>query len=191
MTKNELRTSVKAERLLIKSKTDSDSKIISKLLKLKEYENAETILCYLSLNGEITTDDFITESLKNGKRVAIPYCVDKNGLMEFYLINSLNDTQIGSFNVREPNIKKCKRITDFNNSIIVVPGLCFDVKGYRLGYGKGYYDRFLENYPFISVGLCYNSLIKNKIITDKYDKSVDIIISEDKIIRVNDGGKNG
>jgi 5-formyltetrahydrofolate cyclo-ligase len=172
---------------LLVDKFNNDSAIAKQLFDFTYYKNAKTILCYASLDDEISTDDIIVNSLNEGKTVALPYCIDNNGHMEFYIISSFDDLTIGSFNVREPDIKKCKKLTDYSDSIIIVPAMCFDKKGFRLGYGKGYYDRFLQNYPFISIGLCYNTFIKEKIPTDKYDKSVNYIITQSKIIDCNSG----
>ncbi len=189
--KSELRKEVKAQRRSIADKKSSDKRIADLLFKSEFYINADTILTYVSLPDEIETDYIIENALLNNKRVAVPYCVDDNGHMEFYLVNSLNDLQAGSFGVREPDINKCKRLDTFEHSIIIVPALCFDKNGYRLGYGKGYYDRFLQNYPFISVGLCYNSLVKTQLPTDEHDQRVNCIITEDRILSCFYGGKNG
>lgn len=191
MTKTELRKIIKVKRSLIENREVKDKAIFQSVINLEEYKKADTVLCYLSLDDEIKTDELVRYSLENKKRVAVPFCKDENGNMDFYFISSLEDTKEGTFGVREPNIKKCEKIKDFSSSIIIVPALCYNKNGYRLGYGKGYYDRFLENYTFISVGLCYNSLIADEIPVNEFDKPVDIIISENEIIRVNNGGKNG
>lgn len=189
--KSELRKSVKLERSRIEGKDNISIAVANRLLSSKLYKDTSIILCYASLKDEINTDLIIQKALKDNKLVALPYCVDDNGKMEFYIIKSFDDLKLGSFGVREPDIDKCKKLEYFDNSIILVPALCFDKKGYRLGYGKGYYDRFLENYPFISIGLCYNSLVKNEIPIDRYDLPVDFIITEKQVISCNNGGKYG
>lgn len=189
--KRELRKQIREQRKSIADKFARDSAISDILFKSSLYLDADTILCYVSLSEEISTDKIIERAFEDGKNVAVPYCTDDAGHMDFYYIKSFDELKKGSFNVREPDINKCKRVEDFKNSIIIVPALCFDKKGYRLGYGKGYYDRFLQKYPFISIGLCYNSLIKKRIPTDEYDQSVDYIITESNIIDCTDGGENG
>lgn len=189
--KSELRKEVKAQRRSIADKKSADKKIADLLFKSEFYKKADTILTYVSLPDEVETDGIINNALDSGKRVAVPYCVDDNGHMEFYLITSIDDLIEGSFGVREPDIEKCKRLDNFENSVIIVPALCFDINGYRLGYGKGYYDRFLQNYPFISVGLCYNSLVKKQVPIGEYDQRVNCIITDDKILSCFYGGKNG
>ena len=188
--KKELRSLMKSRRKNITDKIQRDCSVTKNLFALDKYKNAKTVLCYMSLDDEICTDEIVRTSLKNGKRVAVPFCVDNDGNMDFYYINSLNDLSVQSFGVREPIIEKCEKVTTFENTIIILPGLCFDKTGNRLGYGKGYYDRFLQIHPLISVGLCYNSLIVKNVPIDEYDKKVDIIVSENGVINVN-GGKNG
>lgn len=188
--KKELRSYIKTKRKSVENKAEKDSLVAQNLLSLDEIKNADTVLCYISLDDEICTDEIVRVLLDSGKSVGAPYCVDNNGNMDFYYITDFEDLRIQSFGVREPVIEKCKKVTSFDNTIIILPGLCFDSYGNRLGYGKGYYDRFLQIHSLISVGLCYNSLIVKKVLTDMYDKKADIIVTENDIIRIN-GGKNG
>ena len=188
--KKELRSYIKTKRKSVENKAEKDSLVAQNLLSLDEIKNADTVLCYISLDDEICTDEIVRVLLDSGKSVGAPYCVDNNGNMDFYYITDFEDLRIQSFGVREPVIEKCKKVTSFDNTIIILPGLCFDSNGNRLGYGKGYYDRFLQIHSLISVGLCYNSLIVKKVPTDMYDKKADIIVTENDIIRIN-GGKNG
>lgn len=180
--KNELRLELKAARKMLNNKSDIDFIIANKLFSHKMFKEADLILCYASLDDEISTDYIINHSLSLGKRVALPYCINNNGLMRFYEIKSLSDVAVGSFGVREPVIEKCKLINEFLNSLIIVPGLAYDKKGYRLGYGKGYYDRFLQKHSLNSIGLCYNSFIQKEIPINQYDKSVDFVITENAIL---------
>lgn len=188
--KKELRRTAKEKRRNIDNKTIKDDAVCKNLFSLNEYKDAQTVLCYMSLDDEICTDGIVQNSLSLGKKVAVPFCKDGNGNMDFYYIKSFDDLKIQSFGVREPIVEKCAKVTDFSNCIIILPGLCFDKNGNRLGYGKGYYDRFLQIHPLISVGLCYNNLIVPKVPTDEYDKKADIIVSESQIISIY-GGKNG
>lgn len=184
------RSYFKGLRKSISDKAIKDKSIIDKLLNTAEYINAKTVLCYVSLNNEIATDDLINHSLSVNKRVAVPYCADNNGNMDFYYIDSIGDLYIQSFGIREPDINKCKKVESFSNSVIILPGLSFDEKGNRLGYGKGYYDRFLQKHKLLSVGLCYDDFVVDTLPTDEYDKKVDIIVTDKNVIRIN-GGKNG
>ena len=190
MDKNELRKLCNSERSKV-SCEELDSKIFENVISLDEFKSAETVLCYVSYKSEVDTLKLISYCLENNKQTAVPYCDDKYGKMSFYVIGSLDVLKKGAFGILEPDNIKCRKLTDFSSAIIIVPGLCFSEKGYRLGYGKGYYDRFLKNKSFISVGLCYNSLIKKEIPINDYDEAVDIIVSDKEVIRINNGGKNG
>lgn len=189
--KSKLRTEARAKRKLIYEKSSLDETIAKSLLNLDEYKKAKTVLIYVSLDDEIKTDEIISVSLADGKRVAVPFCRDKFGNMDFYLIDSFSQLESGSFNVREPKIDECEKLTDFSDSIIIVPGMLFNINGFRIGYGKGYYDKFLGKYSGKSIGLCYDEMIVSDIPHDKYDKSVDLIVTQSGVINCNNGGRNG
>ena len=125
-----------------KEKLDLD--ITFRLMRTYQYKNADVILCYVSTPLEVDTHYFIKKALEDGKKVAVPKCRPENVSMDFYFINGFDDLEKGTFGVLEPIESKCE-IFQGENSICIVPGLCFDHSGYRLGYGKGYYDRFLTN----------------------------------------------
>ena len=182
--KKELRKKLKACRRKISNKSLCDSKICNYLTESNLFKNADTILFYAALEDEINIDECINIALLQGKKAALPVCLDDNGNMKFYYINSLTDIKTGHFGVREPDTCICREVTDFSGSICIVPAIAYDRKGYRLGYGKGYYDRFLENFSFISVGLCYNELIVDVLPLGEYDIPVDCIITQDGMLTV-------
>lgn len=158
-------------------KTDSDKKIFDKLINLSEYKTADTIFAYVSYGFEVDTIEIIKYSLNVGKKVAVPICNDKMGNMSFKTLTSLDDLQKGMYGILEPK-EFCVECTDYTNSLCLVPALAFDHHFNRIGYGKGYYDRFLDKFNGVSVGLCYNAFIVDYIPTDSYDKKVQIIITE-------------
>lgn len=182
--KKELRKKLKTQRRNINDKPAADSKICNYLIESSIYKNADTILFYAALDDEINIDDCINNALSQGKKAALPVCLDDNGNMKFYYINSLNDIKTGHFGVREPDTDICREVTNYNCSICIVPAIAYDKKGYRLGYGKGYYDRFLENFSFISVGLCYNELIMDALPIGEHDIPVDYMITQDGLFTV-------
>ncbi len=180
--KKELRKKFKKLRNNLIDKEVKDELICSNFLNSDLYKNSEQILCYSSLNSEIETDKIINKAFCDNKKVALPVCEDLNGIMNFYYVGSFNDIKIGAFGIKEPDVLKCKKVIDFNGALCVVPAFSFDENGYRLGYGKGYYDRFLEKCALISAGLCYNEFLSSSLPVDKYDKNVMYIFTEDKII---------
>lgn len=179
--KKDLRNKFKRIRMEMtpEIKNEKDEIILNRILELPEYKQAQTLICFVSTDIEVETKKLLKTALQQGKKVAVPKCIDsKNSIMKVYLINSFSDLEVATYSVLEPILSKCIELTDFSNSFCVVPGLAFDVKGYRLGYGKGYYDRFLSNYPCKTIGICYNSCMKTRLPHGKYDRIVDILITE-------------
>lgn len=165
-----------------KKKLEMDAAMQSRLLALREYARHDTIFTYVSKPIEVDTIALISAALVNHKRVAVPRCVPDTYDMEFYYISSIDDLENGMFGVLEPNIEKCRKVTDYSNGLCVVPGLAFDAQGYRLGYGKGYYDRFLSEFKGMKVGICYTACVQWNLPHGYYDKPVDLLITE-KYIR--------
>ncbi|MBR2152054.1 MAG: 5-formyltetrahydrofolate cyclo-ligase [Clostridia bacterium] len=181
--KKNLRTRYKNERLKLSptEKQNLDEGVFNRFLKLNQYASSTTILAYVSTNIEVDTRKIIERALEDGKRVAVPYCVPDTRLLEFYLIDSLDDLMPGAFGVLEPTPDPEKRLIDWEKSLCVVPGLCFDFNGYRLGFGKGYYDRFLSEYTGIRVGICYSSGVRGHLHHGRYDRTVDVLVTEKNI----------
>lgn len=182
--KKELRKELKLKRKNIEKKAQNDEFIRENLICSDLYLDAKQVLFYAALDDEIIIDDCITDALMLGKKAALPVCTDDNGNMDFYYINSMDDLKAGFFGVREPDINKCEKVTDFSDSICIVPAIAYDKSGHRLGYGKGYYDRFLKNNTLISVGVCYNELIEDNLPNDEYDIPVNYIITQNGLIVV-------
>ena len=157
-----------------KAKLDSD--IIERLMRTYQYKNAETVLCYVSTPIEVNTHLLIEKALESGKKVAVPKCRPETTAMDFYLINGFDDLEKGTFGVLEPIESKCE-LYQGGKSICIVPGLCFDHAGYRLGYGKGYYDRFLTNYSQTKIGICYNDCVQQRLFHGRFDVPVDLLIT--------------
>ena len=151
-----------------------------KVAELSEYKTAETVFVYVSFDDEAKTEALILKALFE-KRVVVPYCVDKEGTMIACEIKSLKDLKTGNFGIKEPiNPREYKGKIDFS----VIPGLAFSKDGYRLGYGKGYYDRFLSKIPCLKVGLTFDELTVDTLPYDEYDKKVDVIITPGKEIYI-------
>ena len=182
--KKELRKELKAKRKNLEKKAQSDEFIRENLICSDLYLESKQVLFYAGLDDEINLDECINDALLLGKKAALPICTDDSGNMEFYYINAMNDLKSGFFGVREPDINKCEKVTDFSDSICIVPAISYDKSGYRLGYGKGYYDRFLKKFTIISVGLCYNSFLRENLPINEFDVAVNFIATEDKIINL-------
>ncbi len=155
-----------------------DFKIQNKFLTLWKFREVTTLLVYCSKPLEVDTALIIDRALAMGKTVAAPRCVPGTRDMDFYIIKSRADLVPGAFGVMEPDTEKCTLLRDYTSSACIVPALMYDTEGYRLGYGKGYYDRFLSGYNGACIGLGYMALIKDNLPHGKFDRKVDIIVTE-------------
>lgn len=187
--KKELRKEAKSYRksLSESDRLDKSSAIISNLKTLKEYQKAEVILMYASLPDEVETLSLIRELTEEDKKSV--YCpVTQGDEMEFYRISSVDDLKEGNFHVLEPEPLK-ERLLELQKDIhycMLMPGLMFDKKGNRLGYGKGYYDKYLARVPkevnLTTIALSYEKMIKVVIPTEGTDWKTKYIVTEDRIV---------
>ena len=159
-------------------KTELDRKLTEQFLSLDEYRKCKTLFAFVSTPIEVDTSKIIETALNDGKRLAVPKCIDKSGLMDFYYTTSTDCLKKGAFSIMEPDETQCEKVIDFSEGVCLVPGLCFDYQGYRLGFGKGYYDRFLENFGGISVGICYSLCIEKELPKGIFDKNADILVTD-------------
>lgn len=160
-----------------------DDRITQKLLATSEYAEATTVLTYVSVSSEVSTRMFIECALRDGKTVAVPRCLPGHCL-EFVAIASLEQLVAAPFNLLEP-AKELPALTEDqkNNSICIVPVLLVDTKGYRLGYGAGFYDRFLSTYPGKKICLAYQqNLSRTMLPHTAFDVAVDVVITESDVL---------
>ena len=158
-------------------KAKMDDEIAKRVKKLYQYRSAKVIMIYVSTAIEVDTFKIIENAFKDGKKVAVPRCIPETRQMEFHYITSIDQLSPGSFGVLEPPITN-QTVTDFSNALMLVPGFTFDQYGYRLGYGKGYYDRYLSRYNGSVVGMCYSPEFRHHMFHGRYDRSVDTVVSD-------------
>lgn len=160
-----------------------DESITQKLLETPEYAEAATVLTYVSVSPEVSTRMFIEGALRDGKTVAVPRCLPGHRL-EFVAISSLDQLAPAPFNLLEPaEDLSALTVSQTDNSICIVPALLVDTKGYRLGYGAGFYDRFLSTYPGKKICLAYQqNLSKTELSHTEFDVAVDMVITESDIL---------
>ena len=171
------------EALTEQERSVLDDRITQKLLATSEYAEATTVLTYVSVSSEVSTRMFIECALRDGKTVAVPRCLPGHCL-EFVAIASLEQLVAAPFNLLEP-AKELPALTEDqkNNSICIVPALLVDAKGYRLGYGAGFYDRFLSTYPGKKICLAYQqNLSRTMLPHTAFDITVDLVITESEVL---------
>lgn len=158
--------------------------IINTLLKSELYKKASNIMSYVSFNNEVNTHRFIVKAIEDGKKISVPYIDNKNKIMLPCLIDDIDELVPGYFGILSPDPNKLKIIDAKSIDLVIVPGACFDINGYRIGYGGGYYDKFL---PLLrkdasSIGLAFSFQVIDKVPFEKYDIPVDFIITEKDFI---------
>lgn len=159
-------------------KQQADHRIAARLRALASYRRAKTVLTYVSTPIEVGTREIIEKAISDGKRVAVPRCVSGTREMDFYYIGGLDELQPRTFGVLEPEDDPKKMVVDFSDSICVIPALACDRMGFRLGYGGGYYDRFLRRYPGEKILILYKNCLVEHLWHGRFDVRVDRIVTE-------------
>lgn len=180
LVKKEIRKTIKSLR---ESKDDrymfNASVLINHQLFEHDYfKNAKTIGFYVSKQYEVETILAIEQALKN-KRIAVPKV--EGEIMNFYRIKALSDLEEGSFGVFEPTTPYITRPNKMD--LIVVPLVAFNRKKYRVGYGKGFYDKYLKDYKGHTIGLAYSFQETKEEFEEEFDMPLDFIITEKEIIK--------
>lgn len=181
MFKNELRKKLKKIRDDIPSdKRKIEEKIISEtFLNSEIYKNSKSIFIYNSFRSEVATNHIIEESLNEKKIVSLPVINSSNHSMEAYEINKKSALVQDEYGIQSPDTKTSKIINPKEIDLAIVPLLAFDNFGNRLGYGGGYYDRYLPRLreDAICVGLAFSNQFIEEIPIEKYDKKLDYVIT--------------
>ena len=170
----EKRNSLSKEEILEKS-----NKIKNNLFSFNQYKKAKTIMFFVSFNSEVNTHEMIKDALKS-KTVVVPKVV--NHEIEPSIIIDFESLVHGKFGVLEPI--ETMRVAYKNIELVLVPGIVFDKRGHRIGYGYGYYDKFLKKVPkAFKIGLAFDFQVIDKIPKEQYDMPVDLIITEERVIK--------
>ncbi|MGM0897077.1 MAG: 5-formyltetrahydrofolate cyclo-ligase [Bacillota bacterium] len=184
MEKAALRKSVIAEmNNFTKSQhADMSSAILAKLLEDPAFHEAGTIGVTISRHPEVNTIPLIEECWRRGKRVAAPKCFAKNRTMEFRIIDHLDQLEVVYMDLLEPMEKQTTAIGAQAIDLLIVPGVVFTEAGYRIGFGGGYYDRYLEGYNGATRSLAFDMQLTDELPIESHDIPVDGIITEKRII---------
>lgn len=182
--KKELRDKAKARRraLTPEQKAALDAAIAKRLLSTWQYRECQTLLIYASTAIEVDTFAVINQALADGKRVALPRCVPGTRNMNFHYITSTDELSPGSFSVLEPSPDAPIAVRP-RRALMVVPALGLDWSGYRLGYGGGYYDRYIAEFSGRTIGICYSADCLRRLHHGRFDRTVDVILTEKYIRR--------
>lgn len=157
-------------------------KITKLVCNTQAYKEAGTILLYADYHNEVSTDQLFQDAISKGKKVFYPKVFGQE--MEFYHVKDLSELKFGYKGIREPQENPIKRFfyKKQDNTLMIVPGVAFDTSGFRIGYGKGYYDKYLCNRGMIAkFALAFDFQILEKIPAEECDVKMDKVITEELI----------
>lgn len=153
--------------------------ITESVTHLPEFRSTDHILVYADYNHEVMTGFLAEEAWKAGKEVAVPKVVGKD--MVFYRFTDFGQLKPGYFGIPEPQEGET---VQWEDALMIMPGVAFDRKGHRVGYGGGFYDRFLEKHPHIKkVAVAFSFQVFPEVPTEQTDISPDILVTEQELFR--------
>ena len=166
-------------------KFKGDCAICKAAENLVSFRYAEFVLLYAATPDEIDVYEIARLAFEKGKKVLFPKCDKKTHTMQYHIVNSLDELQPDAYGLCEPPEENpiYDAETETGGAVCFVPGLVYDKAGYRLGYGKGFYDRYLSNFSGCTIGVVYSDFILPEVQRGRFDMSVDILLTE-KGVRV-------
>lgn len=154
------------------------------LVGMAPYRECRTLLGYVSFRQEVDTLPLLREALEGGKRLVLPRVNRRERTLELYRVTDLVDLQPGYQGILEPDPRRCSRVDPDEIELVLVPGVAFDRRGYRLGYGGGYYDRLLTDIPrALKAGLAFSLQVVEFLPIFPHDQPVDLLVTEEGILR--------
>lgn len=187
MGKSEVRKSIlKARSRLSSQEVVQKSRLITRrILSLEEFRRARTIMAYVDFRNEVKTEELIRTSMAMGKRVAVPLTdLQQKRLIPSLLRDFPGDLAPGAWGIMEPRLESLRPLLPEELDLVIVPGVAFDERGNRLGYGGGFYDRFLPQTrsDAIWLALAFELQICPEVYPGPHDCPVHIIVTEERVI---------
>lgn len=173
---------LKRNKLDEKYREDASNSIFSKIEQLEVFKDSKTIFIYINFGSEIITTKFIKKWISK-KDILVPKIVDHN--MILVKLKTFEDLELSKFGILEP---KDNNIYSAKCDLVITSSVAYNQNGYRIGYGAGYYDKYFSKEKYkCSIGVAYeDNMITEEIIWDKYDRPVDILITESRVKIIND-----
>ena len=180
--KNEIRKKFKEKRIAMeKTEVSEKSRFACEVfLKSEMYKNANVLMLYMPLGNETDTTDIIDRAFADGKKVVFPVTDEESGEIMPCYATAETEFEKGAFSINEPSVLDVADALDIDT--VIVPGIAFDKRGGRIGFGKGCYDRLLKKTTAVKIGFCYNFQVCGEICTENHDIKMDYLITENSII---------
>ncbi len=157
--------------------------IIRRVTELREFREGSTLMVFLSFGSEVRTDDLLRWGWEAGKRMVVPLCRPVLGELTSCRIDGFDELEAGHYGIREPKADLVRPVPFGEIDAVLVPAVAFDRRGYRIGYGGGYYDRFLPGIPQAArIGAAFSCQIVARIPAEPHDIPADRIVTEEEII---------
>ena len=183
--KDELRETYLARRADMDPsvKAQRDESICRYAAGLVSFKYAQFVLLYAETGNEIAITPLARLAWENGKKVAFPRCDKTTHTMKYHIVSSLDELSVDSYGIREPSpdAPLYDPATETGSAVCFVPGLLYDKQGFRLGYGKGFYDRYLSEFSGSRIGVIYSDYIVPTVPRGRYDVSCDILLTENGV----------
>ena len=157
-------------------------KIAEAFFQTNVWKNAKTVGLTISKGGEVDTNPLIAQGWLEGKRIAAPKCDPETKTMEFREFISYDQLENVYLDLKEPIVEETTAVSPEEIDLLIVPGICFDRYGYRIGYGGGYYDRYLKKYSNTAAALAFSLQIVEKVPAEQHDLPVGLIVTENEIM---------
>ncbi|PTL40503.1 5-formyltetrahydrofolate cyclo-ligase [Alkalicoccus saliphilus] len=168
--KEKLQTLSKEERL------SQESMLYSQLFEMPEWKKAEVAACTISVGNELNTYPIFIRAWKEGKKIAAPVVKGSKKELDFYIVNKMEDCREAGFGLIEPDPSKCEYVSPEHIDLVITPGLAFDKEGFRIGYGGGFFDRFLQGLPVSTVSLVFQEQLMENIPRESFDVPVNRLL---------------
>ena len=158
--------------------------VISNVLSLSEFQTAKIVACYVNKGSEVETKPIIRNILSSSKKVLVPTVTGERDLV-FSELRSLEELVLGTFGILEPQPDLTRPRSLETVDLAFIPGIVWDSEGYRVGWGKGYFDAVLEKLPSwaTSIGLAYDQQVVDRVPREEFDLPVDLVVTETRVIR--------
>lgn len=182
---NEVKKLLRQNMLALRSQLNadyvikSDQAIVKQILNSSIYQDSNVIFCFMSMEGEVNTRPIIEDALSKGKTVCVPKVISK-GRMEAFQTESLSDFNLSSFGIQEPK-EGSKLIDPQLIELGIIPNIVVSKDGFRLGYGGGFYDRYLLRSNMYRLAVCRDQLVQDQIPVESHDQQLDAVATESGI----------
>ncbi|WP_066497579.1 5-formyltetrahydrofolate cyclo-ligase [Abyssisolibacter fermentans] len=164
----------------------NSDRIKTMLTEMNIIKKSKTIMLYLSFGNEVNTFSLLEWCIKNNKKVVVPYCIEKEKkIIPSEIRNVDEDLTKSPLGFLQPKLDKLKEVPVLDIDLVIVPGVVFDIKGNRIGFGGGYYDRFLNRaLNATSIAVCHDYQLLGEVPKDKYDVPMNQIVTEKKKVTI-------